>query len=436
MKIKATLRFAAFFILFTIFSWSLCFGQTSSETTSDTLQNELNKLLRANAYPVRIQNGNLSGEGARWLSSELQDVQFIAFGEVHNRRSVHKFGGALFRMLHDEHGFNYLALEEDPYLGKLSSQAANRGGSEAMIKLSLRYPNAFHLLTEEELEMIGDIGKLSKAKIDPIWGLNQVFGATHIYERLLQIAPDANARTVVQKLLNTALEYEKERFQKNISYMGAIAQPADFEELKKAFKARLGSEADWLIEQLALSNSIYRNYNIKPRPAPIVFHEGNQKRENNMKRLFAERYRKAQAAGDKLPKVMAMFGHLHLYRGLSEQTDLFTLGNYLSELAIFNGKKSFGIYSAVDLPSFRQTWQGEIIQAIENAGEKTDDGVIVDLRPLKTLAITRNPESAKLNPSLRRLIFGFDVFLFLRDGVSGSREKLKTPNFRMYPDEN
>ena len=40
------------------------------------------------------------------------------------------------------------------------------------------------------------------------------------------------------------------------------------------------------------------------------------------------------------------------------------------------------------------------------------------------------------DPNIRRLIFGFDVYLFLRDGKAGSREKLKTPNFKMYPAEN
>jgi hypothetical protein len=376
----------------------------------------------------------LEGPGAVFLGSAMKDVQFVAFGEVHNRRMIHRFGGALFGLLHDQYGFNYLALEEDPYLGKLSSRASRSGAGEEMIRLALRYPNAFHLLTEDELEMIGDIGKTSKARTESIWGLNQVFGAVHIYERLLQIAPDANARAVAKKLLDTALEYEKERFQKNQHYVAAIAKSADFERLRAAFRPAAGSEADWLIGQIALSNQIFSPYVTKPRPAPGVFYQSNTARETNMKRLFAERYREAQAGGDRLPKVLAMFGQLHLYRGLSEQTDLFTLGNFLSELAIFNGKQSFHIYSTIDAPSVRTGWLGGIIQAVEGSGDKSDDGILVDLRPLKFLAISRNPDSAKLDPNLRRLILGFDTFLFLRDGTAGSVERLKTSNFRLYPD--
>ena len=218
--------------------------------------------------------------------------------------------------------------------------------------------------------------------------------------------------------------------------MSHVAKQTDFEELRTAFHPKTSAEADFLIYQLALSNQIFSPYTITPRPVPEVFLNSGTKRETNMKQLFAECYREAQAKGDKLPKVMAMFGQLHLYRGLSEQTDLFTFGNYLSELAIFNSQQSFQIYMSVDLPSAHQGWSGTIVQALENIGDKTDDGIIVDLRPLRGLVITRNPDSVKLDPSLRRLILSYDAFLFLRDGEAGSIKRLQTPNFRWYSDGN
>ena len=397
-------------------------------------QNSLERLIRANSHPFSIQNGNLSGEGAEMLASSMDNVQFVALGEPHNRRSVYQFGGALFRLLNNQHGFNYLALEEDPYLGRLSSLAARRGGREELIKLALRYPNAFHYLTENELEMIGTIGKMSTAPTEPIWGLNQVFGTTHIAERLVRLAPDANARAAAQMLLNAAMEYEKERFQKNRLYIAFIAKPDDFERLRKAFRAVKGSEADFLITQLALSNRVFSPYAAKPRPASEFFYESGVTRDTNAKHLFGDRYREAQMKGVKLPKVMAMFGHYHLYRGISEN-DVFTLGNYLSELATFNRMRSLHIYAAVDLPEVRQGWQGTIVRAIEGIGEKSSDGVVIDLRPLKPLALRRNPDSAGLDPNISRLILNYDVFVFLRDGEQGSLKRLQTPNFRWYGDQ-
>jgi len=385
-------------------------------------------LLRANAFPIRIRDGKLSGKGADLIAASLDDVQFVALGEEHNKRAVHEFGGALFRLLHEKYDFNHLALEEDAFWGKMLSEAAKKGGGEEVINLALRYPNAFHLPTENEMQMIGEIGKLSTAKY-PVWGLNQVFGAAHIYERLVKLAPNKTARAAAQKLLDEALEYEKERFGKNIHYIVQIAKPEDFEALRAAFKPPKNSETDFLIEQIALSNRIFAPYVAKPRPSSAVFYESGKMRELNMKRLFAKSYKEAQNPGEPLPKVLAMFGQLHLYRGLSERTEQYTLGNYLSELANFNGQKSFHIYTAVDSEYiYKGAFAGLAKIAAEIAANSGDSGAVVDLRPLFDYART----SKEINPELRRLIMSYDVFLFLSDSETGSIKRLQTPNYRWY----
>jgi hypothetical protein len=384
-------------------------------------------LLRANAFEIQIQGGRLSGKGADVIASSLDDAQFVALGEEHNKRAVHEFGGALFRLLHDRYDFNYLALEEDAYWCGMLSEAARAGGGEAVVNLALRYPNAFHLPTENEMRMIGEVGRMSGSK-KAIWGLNQVFGAAHVYERLVKIAPNREGRAVAQKLFDQSLEYEKERFQKNVHYLVSIAKPEDFAALRNAFRPAKNSEADFLIEQLALSNRIFAPYVAKPRPSTAVFYESGKMREMNMKRLFAERYREAQKAGDALPKVLAMFGQLHLYRGLSERTEQYTLGNYLSELANFNNRKSFHIYTAVDADYvYKGAFEPLARIASEIAG-KDASGAVIDLRPLFDYA--RN--SKEMKPELRRLIMSYDVFLFLRDAETGSTKRLQTPNYRWY----
>jgi hypothetical protein len=387
-------------------------------------------LIKTNTFPIHIQNGKLSGKGAELLESSLNDVQFVALGEEHNKRAVHEFGGALFRLLNEKYDFKHLALEEDAVWGKMLSEAAKKGGGEAVVKLALEFPNAFHLATENEMRMIGDVGKLSLAK-NPIWGLNQVFGAAHVYARLVKIAPDGKARAVAERLLDQALEYEKERFAKNVHYLVAVARPEDFDALRSAFKPAKDSEAEFLIEQIALSNRIFAPYVARPRPSSAVFYESGKQRELNMKRLFAQSYRAAQKAGEKTPKVLAMFGQLHLYRGLSERTEQFTLGNYLSELANFNDLKSFHIYTAVDA---EYVYKGAFARLAKIAAEtaKNSDaaGALVDLRPLFDGART----GKEISPELRRLIMSYDVFLFLRDGATGSIERFRTPNYRWYPD--
>ena len=387
-------------------------------------------LIRANAYPFKIVDGVLAGPGADLIAKSSEDKEFVALGEEHNRAGVHAFGGALFRHLATQRGFQYLALEEDPYVGRLLSASARSGGRSAVIELARRYPNAFHMYTESEFEMIADAANVSNARSDPIWGLNQVFGAMHIYERLMALAPDAAARAAAERLRDQAREYEGERFQKNVSYMSTVARPEDFAELRKAFHPAAGSEAEFLIEQMALSNRIFAPYVTKPSPAAEAFYESGARREWNMKQLFAEDLRRAQKNGDPNPKVMVMLGQLHLYRGLSERTDLYTLGNFLSELATFEGMQSLHIYSTVNTDfEFKSPRAPLARAALAVLGESS--GVVIDLRPLVQLA----RHDSTLDPQLRHLILAFDFYVLLKNAEQGSYEHLRTPHFRWYPSE-
>lgn len=419
------MRLISSFCLILLVCGFAVFGQTNSQEKS-----EIKELLQKHAYAFEMKNGKLSGAGEKFLTDAMKDVQFVAYGEVHNRRAVHQFGEALFRLLQKKFDFQYLALEEDEYLGKMLSQAARRGGAEEVFKIGLKYPNAFHLFTEDELQMIGTIGRISKAKKNPVWGLNQVYGASHIYARLVEIAPDKKARETAAKLLKESLAYEKERFQKNVHFVAEIAKPEDFKLLRKIFKPSPNSEAAELIDQIELSNQIYMPYFQNPEPPSEIFYKSGETRETNMKHLFAERYREALADGASLPKVLAMFGHTHLFRGLSDRTDQYTLGNFLSEMAIFNGKRSFHIFSAIDAPYNYEGPLAPLAQvAAELAGE-SDAGTIIDLRPLFNYA----RRSKDIDPKLRHLIMSHDAYLFFKDGESGSIKRLQTPNFRWYPD--
>ena len=286
------------------------------------------------------------------------------------------------------------------------------------------------MFTESEFAMIGDVGKTSTAPTDPIWGVNQVFGAMNIYDRLVAIAPDAKARAVAQQLLDESKEYERERFQKNVHYMAAVAKPEDFQRLRDAFHPKPGSEADFLISQMALSNQIFAPYMAKPPASAEAFYESGERRERNMKLLFAADLRKAERAGVKKPKVLALLGQLHLYRGLSERTEQYTFGNFLSELATFDGMQSLHIYATINAPFEMSSKRAPMVQAALDAmGDAS--GVVIDLRSLTQVA-RRDPT---VDPQLHRLIMAFDFFVFLRDAEQGSYEHLRTPHFRWYSSE-
>lgn len=377
----------------------------------------LSILLRANAHPFTIVDGHLRGDGATLIESATDGVQFVALGEEHNRRAMHRFAGALYAYLAKERGFRHLVLEEDPYLGMLLTQ-----NPDGVMALARRYPNAFHMYTEEELQFIGEA-----AHAGTIWGVNQMFGAMHVYERLVALAPDENARHVAQALLDESREYEGERFAKNTHYM-EIAKREGFTKLRAAFHPAHGSEAELLIDQLELSNRIYAPYAMKPAPPLSAFLESGAARERNMKQLFADDLRRAQAEGEAQPKAMAMLGQMHLYRGMAQRVGQYTFGNFLSELATFDGSRSLQIYGTINADFEMKSARAPLARAaLDVMGDA--DGVVIDLRPLFAFA----QHEKTLDPELREIIRAFDLFVFMRDGAQGSTEHLRTPNFRWYP---
>jgi hypothetical protein len=119
-------------------------------------------------------------------------------------------------------------------------------------------------------------------------------------------------------------------------------------------------------------------------------------------------------------------GHLHLYRGHSERTELLTLGNFLAELAIFNGFRSTHLYATVDRPYVRDGWLAPFVRAAPAGMD-----ALIDLRDLQPLA-ARN-RIADLSPQVRRLILAYDAVLVFRDSAQGSLDRLRTARFRWYP---
>lgn len=407
-------------------SVALLFLLVSGEGGSAHAQSAaLDSLVRNNLYTFEMSDGRLSGAGANWLHHAGHGAHFVALAENHNTRAIPEFAVGLFRLLHEAYGFNYLALEEGPALGHLLSKRVRGGRPDAAFRLGLEFPNAFHMYTEEELRMIDRIAAISRARTDPIWGLNQEFGLAHVLDRLVQIAPDARTRAVAAELLRRSGEYEGERFARNVFFISDVATDQDFQGLREAFRPRAGSEADRLISQATLSHRIYAPYRSQPRPHFTAFHESGRLREENMKRLFAERYREAQAPRNPFPKVLVKSGHTHLNRGLGRGNEVFTLGNFLSEVATFQGGESLHLYVLLNWNDLPESFFAPFVPHI-----RPETNTLFDLRPLQAWAAQN--AFRDLHPDLRRVLVGYDALVILGDKTLGSVEALRTPNFRQY----
>jgi len=390
---------------------------------SDDQAQVLARLLRENRYVVSVIDGRLSGPGKDFLMQASAHSQFFALGEEHNVKEVPEFTSMLFQALHDAYGYNYLALEQDPLMMSVVSRPPVRGDRAAALDLARKYPNGYTFNTDQEVNMIVSAGRMSAAKTDPIWGLDQMFGAQHALERILPYAPNDDVRDRTRKLIQIAREYDAVRFTPGRHYMAEIDKPEDLWNLMQLYHPAAGSEAEFIIQQLILSARIYGFYKAGTEKRIPGYFENGRVREQNMKSLFMANYRKALGAGDHVPKVLLKFGHWHLYRGMSPG-NVPSLGNFVSELATSNGFASFHLAIAIHNPpdGFRPISKRLPLKPLADAAD-IDRWTIFDLQPLRDYL---HAGFIKVDPEFKQLIYGFDGVMLIGGGSAATTELVKT----------
>jgi hypothetical protein len=395
------------------------FSLSAYSVPPQTQPSVLDSLLAGNSRVLRLKDGKLQGPGAEFLLAEAAAVQFVALGEEHNTIEIPELTIALFRTLHDQYGFRFLALEQDPIAGRWVSETPARGNLDSVLLTARRYPHAFTFVSDQELSMIVEIGSISRTSARPVWGCDQAFGATHILDRLETITRSPAAREFIGRLRGMAREKEGTRDLGKYHYMSNEPKSELFAQLSKLVRPRAGSEADMLVQSLVISDRIYRNYR------EGAYYENGREREEYMKRRFLDEYQRAQAIEKVPPKVLLKFGEWHLYRGLGP-SNLQTLGNFISEFALANRSRSFHI---AILPNNAPGEYGDLARRRDSApkllarGLKTTEWTLVDLRPLRAQYGRLTKDIAlDLKDSLRRWIFGYDVVLFIGGMHRGTYE--------------
>ncbi len=387
----------------------------------------IGELFRSQTYPVFEAGGELRGPGFEWLLKRVAQAQFVCLGEQHNSRQIPRVTAALFKNLHDKCGFTHLALEQDPVMCEMVSGSGVAGSRDAVVALANRYPNAFTFTSDQELELLAAAGALAGAKGDAIWGLDQVFGTLHVLDELCPLAPNPKARERLARLIVTVRPYEMTRFRNGRHFIADIAKPDDFRHLADFLRPKPDSRADFLIRQLLLSNEIYADH-LGARRGELTGFQSSYKREENMKSLFVRQYRRSQAAGEALPKVLLKFGHAHAIRGAGWSTVL-TLGNFVSEFAKSNGMESFhlaiyhnnkqGLYGVLSNSSAYKP----LAEAVADEG-----WAIVDLETLRPRVFAGQVQG--VNAQLSKMIFGFDAVLLIGQAQRGTFELTGTKSER------
>ena len=398
-----------------------CFSISSAFTqVSDSV---LDSLIQIHSYELTIDNnGNLGGEGYQFIIKRTQKAQFVNLGEQHQNKEIPIIATSIFKYLNETKGFNYVALEQDPLIARLSSQAPYKGSRKEIYELAKKYLHGFTFYSDQDLNLIADVGSLSQGKGNVIWGADPTIGMSHYLDQLLPLKPSKEAKKLLLGLKNKANLYENKRARNLETFMSkrnTDINKKTLNKLKDLYRPKENSYSDFLINNLIVGNRVKWNY-----------HFGNHyihsyEREEFMKSRFMQEYKNAYELDNKMPKVMTKFGVYHAYSGMSENNVL-TFGNFLNEFAKSNGMDSFTLAMYVNSDengySRLEEWAPFMVPFITSV--TTEKLIIIDVLPLREYYMKGllSNDLKKLDLSNRaiqnfkRHLFGLDAILLIGNG--------------------
>ncbi|MGH9863461.1 MAG: hypothetical protein ACRD35_08565 [Candidatus Acidiferrales bacterium] len=398
--------------------WLAASGQESAPTAD--ARAALIQMIKANSYELRLREGRLEGPGGDRLVAAGENAQFVVFAEEHYVREIPQIVTALFRRL-QPYGFQYLATESATVHARLVSRAPQRGNRDAILAFVRRFPFSITFFSDEEVEMMADIGSLSRGRGNPMWGVDQEFGVLHVLERVLPSAPSPEARRYTEELIRRAREFEldRDKLSDDTHFIAAVLKPAEPERLQEDYAAVKDEEVRWMIDALVASNRIYSHFR------EGRYYQNNSEREQYMKKVFLDEYRSALSRDGHVPRVIVKAGHWHALRGMNPG-GVFSLGNFLSEFALTNGLESYVVSTCVHGPEGH--WRGiRDSEALKIFAETSDPHrfTLVDLRALRPqLRGLRGVIPAET----RELFFKADALLVLGNAQPQSTAELGKQN--------
>lgn len=391
--------------------------------------NIIDSVIQNNRYILKIENGKLAGSGTGFLTQTAGNCQFIVLGEEHNTYEIPIFTTALFSLLQQTNGFQYLALEQDPVRSRIISQQGYRGNRDSAFSLIKQFPFSYSFATDQEVEMMAYVSGLSKGRGRPVWGCDQSFGVVHVLRELMPYAPGMEAKKFTSQYMKTAWKYENSRDNEK-HFMSQVCREEDIKRLRELYKPAIKNHADWLLHTLEVSERVYENYFRGERGIPGGYYLNGYEREEYMKERFMEEYNHAAARDKKIPRVLLKFGQWHVMNGFGP-SKLNTTGNFVRALAKTNGLQSFyismSLFEHPDSLAVRSSSALSLIAKHCNANEWT----LIDLRPLRVYShfIRKNKliQNTELLQEFQDFIFRNDAVLLFGNKRMGTYEWKNTP---------
>ena len=359
------------------------------------------------SLPFTYDSKGVAGPGGDFLTAKAKTAQFVLAGESpHANHDIPLFDQAVYTMLRRSYGFQYAAVEQDPEAIALLS---SRAGKPADLAKALQpYPTLLGFASDQDLSFLSSA--LDTPTKDAVWGLEQAQGPVRYLEELTALAPTPTLKQRTGDLLSQARVAEPDRkgFANFLGIQSLTTLPK-LQQLKADWAPAVGSRADTLLTGLVKSAEIY-SYILRARAGERTGLYNNTVREDWFKQGFMAHYRVAAAKGAP-PKVFAKFGAGHMYRGRG-LLSAWTIGNFLHEFAISNGKDAFGMYVMAvkeDGWAGEDVWLNPILPKDAPAGP-----IVIDLAALRPVAAAYTAGlSDKDAQSLLDLIHGYEALVVL-----------------------
>ena len=377
--------------------------------TGDTPEVQLEKIITYSRHTAKIENGRLTGEGGDFLRALGVQSRFVMLGEAHGNSGIATFADAYWRDLNDI-GFNYAAVESDPWTTAALERELRAGGVEGWNKfVSTRGGAAAapFFTWAPEADLAADVLTRAKGRAPVLWGLDQVFigAAPWLIKEVSEKAHDPQARALAAPLAASAAG--------NLNWL-PLVDPAALGVVRAHLNDRRDVDYAALLDAMIVSQDIYRPFTGGGGESYFA----NTTRENLMRELFTDNYSNAERADGHPPRVMLKMGASHAQRGASPLTQIQGFGGFLSEFALAHDSSALTVLTLCGPGGEQASFQGPPEPCMNDEYNKNwafltphldpASVTIFDLRPWRL----RPRRWASLPADVQRLIVSFDVLVF------------------------
>jgi len=321
-----------------------------AQASAEQPDSQVSAVLKAHQY-------DLENQGRDFLLHEAEDSDFFLLGELHGDNEI----PALLRVLWPEMwklGYRHIAAEVSPWVAYQLDLVTAGQGEDIRALWTKQEATAVHAFAD--------------SKTSVLWGCDMEEEQPQFLIRALARLNPADSNLASMVAL-TGHGYQR----KMAPDLLASAEQST-------------TTADEDVNDVSLRQNLFDTLRIeRNRLNPQTKMIAQNEREQLMKDLFLKHYRRDPQT--RSAKVLLRFGRNHLHRGYDAR-GISTLGNFISEFAISEGKKAFnvGAFGAGGKASLGgNTW---------NADERADElafallaeeakysATLFDLRPLRAL---------------------------------------------------